>query len=154
MDVNRLYEILNDCTVQLRKGEAVQQRTVGSLAVTEVFAMPHEFEVTGELEKVDLHFITVGVEKAAAERHRAELMSILETYPEPERLAGGPSYIEVAAAVGDQGAALQLFALGYTLGLWTIITPERLGISGAEATEMAGRGLVMITGFTALGAIA
>ena len=78
-----------------------------------------------------------------------ELIAILKTYPQPERLAGGPSYIEVGGEIGDQGAAFQLFALGKVLGLWDIITPEKLGITGPEANQMAGMGFVMMSGFKA-----
>jgi len=149
MDINRLHDILQSCTIQLRKGEELVEREQPGLKVTEIYAMPHEDNVRPDLERVDVEFVTIGVDKQRAERHRAELISILNTYPEPERLAGGPSYIEVGAAIGDQGAAFQLFALGKVLGLWDVITPSSLGMSGAEAQAMAGNGFIMITGYKA-----
>lgn len=99
------------------------------------------------LEMVDVEFMVVGVDKAKAETRRAELRAILDAWPQPERLAGGPSYIEVGGVIGDQGAAFLLFALGKVLGLWGLITPASMGITGPDAREMAGAGFVMITGY-------
>ena len=39
------------------------------------------------------------------------------------------------------------FALGQALGMWKVITPKRLGFTGAEADRLAGNGLVMMTGW-------
>lgn len=147
MNLDRLYQILRETTVQLRKGAEVEERRVGNVQVTEVYAMPHDAQAKNGIVKVDCHFIVVGVDKAKAEQHKGELVAILKTYSQPDRLAGGPSYIEVGAEIGDQGAAFQLFALGKVLGLWDIITPEKLGFTGPEASQMAGSGFVMISGF-------
>ncbi len=153
MNLDRLYAILADTTVQLRTGPEVTRERVGILDVTHVYAMPHVDDALPHLERVDVVFVVVGVDKAKAERHRAELLAILATYPEPKRFAGGPSYIEVGGVLGDQGAALQLFALGQVLGLWTVITPRTLGFDDAvDIRDMAGRGLVMISGFKPSGA--
>jgi hypothetical protein len=148
MDLNRLYKILAATTVQLRKGPEITERETPNLKVTEIYAMPPADDPkAADLEKVDLEFLVIGVDKAAAERHKDELIEILKTYPQPERLAGGPSYIEVGAEIGDQGAAFQLFALGKVLGLWSVITPATMGFSGAEARAMAGSGFVMMSGW-------
>jgi hypothetical protein len=165
MNLERLYQILQETTVQLRKGEEVEGDPELVQAVKDfkegddidklpggsvhIYAMPHESQAKSDIERVDLHFIVVGVDKAKAEQIKDELVAIMKTYPQPERLAGGPSYIEVGGEIGDQGAAFQLFALGKVLGLWDVITPEKLGITGAEASEMAGKGLVMMSGFKA-----
>lgn len=145
MNTSRLYEILQATTVQLRKGEVVEKD--GN--VTTINAMPHVDEAKPEVERVDMEFLVIGVDKTAAEVHRDELVSILNTYPEPERLAGGPSYIEVGAVIGDQGAAFQLFALGKALGLWDVITPAKLGMTGDMARQMAGQGYIMMSGYKA-----
>ena len=148
MNLERLYEILNETTVQLRKGPVLTDReTFPGLPVREIYAMPHESEAKPEIEKVDCHFLTIGVDKAKAEERRAEFIEILKTYPRPERLAAGPSYIEVGGEIGDQGSAFQLFALGKALGLWDVVTPARLGITGPTADQLAGGGMVMMTGF-------
>lgn len=149
MNLDRLYKILNGTTVQLRKGEIVTEEEKLGLRVTTIDMMPRESEAHDGIEKVDLEFLMIGVDKAKAEQNKAELISILKTYPQPDRLAGGPSYIEVGAEIGDQGAAFQLFALGKVLGLWDVITPARMGFTGAEARQMAGSGFVMMTGFKA-----
>lgn len=130
MNLNRLYAILGETTRQLRKGAEIA----------------HESEI-GNMTPVDMVFVTIGVDTAKAEKHRAELVEILGTYPDPERLAGGPSYIEVGGVIGDQGAAFCLFALGQTLGLWEIITPATFGLTGDEARQAAGSGFIVITGF-------
>lgn len=163
MDLDRLYEILRETTVQLRKGEVIHgdKPLVDALkaakapedyeqlpgGVVTIDAMPHVSEAWPELERVDLEFLVIGVNKAAAEKHRAEFISILNEYPQPDRLAGGPSYIEVGAEIGDQGAAFQLFALGKVLGIWDVITPATMGFTGAVAQQMAGAGMVMMTGY-------
>jgi hypothetical protein len=59
----------------------------------------------------------------------------------------GPSYIHAGAVFLSQDNAFQLFALGQVLGLWQIITPETFGITGDDASELAGSGFVMIDGF-------
>lgn len=157
MDMNRLYTILNATTLQLRKGEVVHgtpelvdaiKRGDESMpgGVVTVDAMPHESSADG-LEKVDMQFLTIGVKKSEAETVRAELVALLDTYPDPATLAGGPSYIAVGAEIGDQGAAFQLFALGKVLGLWDVITPASLGLTGQEAIAAAGSGFIMITGY-------
>jgi hypothetical protein len=79
--------------------------------------------------------------------HQAELAALLATYPQPERLAAGPSYIEVGAELGSQDMALRLFALGQVLGFWTLITPVTCGFAGEEARALAGQGWIMISGF-------
>lgn len=148
MNLERLYDILSQTTVQLRKGEEAETRTDGPVKVTEVFAMPHQDQITAaEVVKVDLEFLVVGVDKLAAEKWRDDLLLLLAEYPHPDRLASGPSYIEVGGEIGDQGAAFQLFALGKVLGLWDIITPSKMGITGDRAREMAGSGFIMITGW-------
>lgn len=146
-DYKSLYEILDETTMEFRKGEEVVQRETSGVKVTEVFAMPHLSEAVSELEQVDVHFIMVGVDKKKAEEQKEKLLRVLKTYPQQDRLAGGPSYIEVGGVVDSQSAALRLFALGEVLGLWRDITPEKLGVTGPEADELAGRGFVMMTGF-------
>lgn len=160
MDIQALYRILGETTQQYRKGkvfegtpELVSQMDAGpgdeglqGGGVLEVYAMPPESEID-ELVPVDLHFITIGVDKVKAEAARAELIGILDEYPNSADLAGGPSYITVGGVIGDQGAAFQLFALGKVLGLWNIITPETFGMTGDEARHAAGSGYIMITGY-------
>lgn len=146
MNLKRLYEILGATTFQFRKGDVVTRAPTSPIEVETIDAMPHETEAHN-LEKVDMELLTIGVDKAIAEKYRAELVEILKTYPNPDRLAGGPSYIEVGAEIGDQGAAFQLFALGKVLGLWSVITPALMGMAGDEARQMAGSGFVMISGF-------
>jgi hypothetical protein len=145
----RLYDILAQTTVLLRKGDVVTTRQEGPIEVVTIDAMPHTDEVGPELEKVDCELVVIGVDKTEAEKIKPQLIAALADYPEPDRLAGGPSYIDVGAVIGDHGMAFQLFALGKVLGLWDVITPTRLGLSGEEARNLAGLGMVMMTGWKA-----
>jgi hypothetical protein len=147
MNMDRLYEILMECTIQLRTGEPVTTEQRPGLTVTTLNFNPHESEARPDLEKVDLVLLKVGVDKAKAEGHKAELISLMRQFPDPVMLRGGPSYIHVGGVLGDQGAAFQLFALGKVLGLWDIITPLTLHITDQDAIDMAGTGAVWISGF-------
>ena len=149
MNLERLYQILQETTMQLRKGGEVEEQKVGNINISKVFAIPHESEYKGNgIVKIDCHYIIVAVDKVKTEKYREELITILKEYPTPDRLTEGPSYIEVGAQIGDQGATLQLFALGEVLGFWSIITPKTLGVTDSEvADQMAGSGMIMISGF-------
>lgn len=160
MNLDRLYQILAETTVQLRKGEVfegtpelVEQAKHGEElnggGVLEVYAMPHESEAQPGVEKVDMEFLTIGVDRAKAEEHRAELVAILNDWPTDAvaPLADGPSYIALGADIGDQGAAFQLMALGKVLKLWNVITPASFGFSGTEARQLAGSGMVLMSGY-------
>lgn len=146
-DTDKLYEILAETTVQLRKGGAITERPVGPMTITDVYMMPSANEAPRGLLLVDVHFLIIGVDREKAKARRAELIAILDNWPD-QSLASGPSYISVGGTIGDQGAAFQLFALGRALGLWSIITPEEtFGMTGEEASRAAGNGYVMITGY-------
>lgn len=150
---DRLHRILAETCVMLRKGEVVQTSSpVPGLEVVTVDAMPHESdpEYAG-LALVDLVLVTIGVNKARAEARRADLIDLLRTYPDPTELAGGPSYLSLGATVGDQGAALQLIALGKVLGIWHAVTPMTLKLADPHrpevARDLAGGGAIWCSGF-------
>ena len=158
MNIEKLYNILAETTVQLRKGEEIEGNPEALAAikegkpieenpggVVEFYNMPHVNEAKPKLQKVDMEFIVIGVDIEKALHRKQDLISVLNSYPNPERLAAGPSYIEVGATIGDQGAAFQLFALGEALNLWKVITPKTLGFNDEEARQMAGIGYIMIT---------
>jgi hypothetical protein len=141
-----LFEALKQTTSVFRKGPEVEHRDVDGVKVTEVWGYPHVDDHDSDLTMVDVHYVQIGVRHA--EDGRQALVEWLSQYPQPERLAGGPSYIELAG-VGEieQETAFRVMALGKVLGLWSLITPETLGITGPEADQMAGMGLVMISGY-------
>lgn len=158
-DIDKLYNILKECTVQLRKGEIVHgtPELVDAInsgieakdlpgGVVSIDMMPPIEAAREDLIKVDCHFLVIGVDKAKAEQHRAELIEILNNWPGGS-LKEGPSYITVGGTIGDQGAAFQLFALGKALRLWSVITPATFGMVGPEADAAAGNGFVMISGY-------
>lgn len=148
MNVKRLMEILGQTTFEFRKGEVISKKEVGAVSVTDIYMMPHVSEAPSDLKMVDVIFEVIGVDKTKAESFRKEIIDIINTYPSLDRLAGGPSYIEVGGVLGSQSAAFMLYALGEVLGLWKVITPKSLGITDeAQALELAGGGFVMISGY-------
>jgi hypothetical protein len=148
MDTEKLYKILKETTMQLRKGNAMKEDKTEWGRVVHLYFMQHVSEVTDkDVEFVDMHFITVGVNRPQAEKYRDELVALLKTYPNFERFKQGLSYIEVGGEIGDQGAAFQLFALGKVLKLWEVITPEVMGMDGEMADALAGRGFIMFSGY-------
>jgi hypothetical protein len=165
MKIERLYELVRDCSVECRTGPAVvvngepaseqeieQISNTGEVppGVTEFYSMPHVSEVQKErpdLVIVDMVFIDVAVDKAKAEAHRAEFVEILNTYPDIERLRSGPTYMELGAEFGDQGFALRIMAIGSVLGFWEIISGKALGMGTEEAVSMAGVGFLLISGY-------
>jgi len=166
MDKRALYKILQETTAIFRKGEVVHGDAELVEAINAAQASGRPFDpdnlpggtvtidmmppisaAADGLTMIDVEFMVVGVEPAAAERNRAALTALLDTYPEPERLAGGPSYIEIGAVIGSQEMAFRLFALGGVLKLWEVITPQRLGIHGEDASKLAGRGFIMMSGY-------
>jgi len=153
-DRDKLWRIIGECCVPLRKGEVVEAKQVGNLNVTTINDFPSEDELVGGLSTdviVDLHFIKVLVDTVIAEKRREEFIEILNQWPEPEVLAGGPSYMTVGGTIGDQGAAFQFFALGAALDIWKVITPATFGATGAQADQLAGSGYIMCSGYTKAG---
>jgi hypothetical protein len=150
MDSDKLYEIIGKTTRVYRKGEPVQRKQIGNLEVVELFGYEHTTNApkADNFEKVDMVFVDVVVDKSQAEKCKDELQRILREYPQPEKLAGGPSYIELSPNCGlEQDGGLRLMALGKVLGLWDVISGKTLGMDDTEAREMAGMGLLNISGY-------
>jgi hypothetical protein len=141
--------LVEKMTTCYRKGpvETIRQETP-ALQVVEFFGYPHTDEATDDTV-IDMHFITVGVHPAEPGQTLGEALTEFAAevamYPDQERLAGGPSYIEVGGALESQEIALRWMALGKALGVWGILTPESLGFRGEDAAELAGAGMVMIS---------
>lgn len=95
----------------------------------------------------NVHFFWVSQEGGDGSHLRALLE---QHYPNLERLKDGPSYIEMGGDLDSQELALMLIGVGNVLGLWQAITPASFGITGPEANELAGKGMVMCTGLKPL----
>jgi len=102
---------------------------------------------------VDVHFFKV----RAINADRQEVLDLIADNPQGEfahisfeRASEGPSFIEWGAWIGDQGLALRLLGLGEAVGIWTVITPERIGVPAELRSEMAGGGYVMNAGMIPL----
>jgi hypothetical protein len=142
----RLYEILNQCTVQVRVGDVVKHEKVGALDVTTFDAMPSEADLVDNLKVIDMILLKVGVDPVRAAAVKDEFVGLIE--PLRPMLESGPSYIAIGGELGDQGAAFQFMALGEVLGLWKVVTPRTLGMADdAAAKNAAGIGYVMISGY-------
>ena len=150
MDAQRLYEIIEESTRVFRKGELVEESHLGNVDIIQVFGYDHtSTSPSGEnFDKVDMVFVDVVVDRARAEKHRSTLAELLRDYPDPARLSGGPSYIELAPNLGmEQEGALRLMAMGKTLGMWDIVSGKSIKADEAKTLEMAGRGFLMISGY-------
>lgn len=139
-------EILRECCQEFRKTEEpITEERHGNLNVVtihhpnSVSEMPDVFD-----KRIDTHFYVVGVNTQKANEYRDEIIQIMRDYPTLDRLVQGPSYIEVGGEMGDQGIAMTTFAVLEAIGLADIMTPAKLGMTGPQADEMAGRGFVML----------
>jgi hypothetical protein len=152
-DVQRLNKIIMEVAKQFRKGEAVTTEEKPGLTVAHIYMMPHTDDAPPALEMVDVWFINVGVDKAAAEKHRDELVEILSQWPD-QPLKGGLSYISIGGTLGSQDLALMLLAIGKVLGFWGIVSPRIIDMEPGDpkADDLAGRGFVMASGYTPEGA--
>src|SRR3989344_1514990 len=140
MDTQKLYDIVQNSTRVFRKGEMVEKRQVGNVDVVELFGYDHTSGApTGDnFDKVDMIFVDVVVDRAKAKQYKGILTEQLRSYPQPKRLADGPSYIELAPNLGmEQEGALRFMALGKTLGLWDVMNAKALGMDDATARQMA-----------------
>lgn len=73
MDTELLLDVVRDTTAEFRKGAAVTtDNRVEGLEAVHVYAMPHADHVPPELERVDVHFEIVGVDKQRAGHRRRD----------------------------------------------------------------------------------
>lgn len=151
MNSKRLMNLLNNSTCLISKGELTQRKLPEISLLLWGLMVPAEDPRTSSLEQVDCQFLKVGVNRDQAEKHRAEFLEFLETYPEPAKLSEGPTYKHMAAIVGDEITALRIFGLGQTLGLWDVLLPSQLGIDPEQADEAADLGLIVVTGYQSQG---
>jgi hypothetical protein len=141
---------------------AVSKNAAGSTDVWVNTPTESELRESDRIEVVDVHFFKVAVDKAEAEDWRDIFNDVClhwppdPTYQPENRLAGGPSYIELGGQIGTfmgQQDAMRFMALGKVLGAWDVITPRSLfaalhtEIEDAQANAMAGSGYVMISGW-------
>jgi hypothetical protein len=148
MDKARLMEMLGDATCLISKGDRTKQKLPGIPVLLWGLMISAVDPGVEQLDQVDCQFVVVGVNREQAEKHRAEFIEFLETYPEPQKLADGPTYKHMATIVGDDMTALRVFGLGQTLGLWNVILPDQLGVDPELVDEAADLGLIVATGYT------
>lgn len=101
----------------------------------------------GTWEHVDCLLVLVQVDLALAKKHEQEVLSLAKEALPERILANGANYLEVGELLGDEAMAFKLFAFGRAMNWWEIVLPEMLGVDDENlALELAGNGLVMITG--------
>ncbi|MBU0534911.1 hypothetical protein KKC62_01960 [Patescibacteria group bacterium] len=105
-----------------------------------------EKEDSPDTTVVQIHNLKVAVNTPKAQANKDSLKQLLAGYEGPHALSEGPSYIEVGAVIGSQRTAFILFAVGKALGFWDVITPATLGITGKDANDLAGSGMIMLSG--------
>jgi len=154
MNLDRLYEILNATTQQVRVGESDSTVEKEGLVVRTLDINPTEGEIKKVVDErklnvkyVDCVLVKIAVVIDEAEKYRAEFIELMKTYPNQDQLRAGPSYIHIGAEIGDQGMAFCLMALCEALGLGKVYTPKTLGFEGPEAEQLAGSGFVYLTGY-------
>lgn len=142
-----IMNIIGGTCCQFRKGESVVTRSTGAIDVVEVFSMPHIDEAPAHLEKVDVHFMVIGVDPDLAAPHKQDFIAIVE--PHRELMERGPSFLTIAQEFEiEQDAAFAVMALGQAYGFWKVVTPAAFHLKGEMADRAAGVGYVMTSGYT------
>lgn len=107
-------------------------------------------EASDEAIDVGFTYVHVNDEAVTDSDIREALLDALD-YGEGEftrvdqlRFETGLGYIELGAWLGNQSVALAFMGLVEYFNLADVMTPARLGITGDEAKEMMGMGLVML----------
>lgn len=157
-DQSMVRAFIHQTTRIYRPGPEIEETPTGWGGIVEIWVgTPHESEAVTDPDlfpSIDVHFFRVSVSRADAEALSGTFYDVMEDWPvdptySPEnRLAGGPSYIELGAQIGTfmgQQDAMRLMALGEVLGAWKVITPGRLGLTGTDADRAAGGGYIMVT---------
>jgi hypothetical protein len=144
--MQHLVELITKIAQEYRMTPEVTVDQTDKITVVEIYMMPHIDEAPPGLEMVNMWFIKVGVNKALAEEHRAEIVSLISEWPD---ISKGLSYIHFGGLIGSQDLALMLMAIGKVLGFWEIVTPELFGdrVTNDEKDRLAGMGFVMADGF-------
>ena len=126
----------------------VETKDVGGVQVTTVMAFPEAKE--GE-RHADLHFMLASKDESFPTKE--ELIATVQAAigegefvtMEAQRLAGGLSYIDLGGWLGSQDLAVRLIGAMELAEIGPAITPATLGITGTQANELAGMGVVMMT---------
>lgn len=147
MDRNRLMEVLNKSTCLISKGAQTKRKMPGIPILLWGLLLSATDPAATQFERVDCHFIEIGVNKRQAEQDRAEFIQLLESYPDAQKLFDGPSYKSVAHVVGDEMTALRVFGLGQVLGLWEVLLPSQFDVPPELADEAVDLGLIVMTGY-------
>ena len=149
MDKVKVLHLLGETTRQFRKGAVVTETKTVGLRKYDIYMMPHESEAPDELTMVDVHFFQVGVDLKKALPRREELVQLLAADFSAQLVTDEINYMTMGALLGSQELAFHLFALGNVLGIWQLLTPERMGMPPDMCELLAGRGLISIIGWNA-----
>ena len=101
----------------------------------------------------DVHFFKVALRNVDADKEelKNELIDILKSHEGEFNVVDlfdgkEHGYMEIGGWVGDQGLALTLMGLGELLGVWELMTPERLMpfLPYDIQKKMAGMGMITV----------
>lgn len=145
-----LIDYVQRATVVYRIGDVVKVTNSNALRAITIDAFPALPD--GDTTTINCHFVEVGFTEALAELGHDEFAALIRacaagefTRMDDAAWAAGPSYLTVGGWIGDQTLAFQFMAACVAHGLAPgVITPARLGFTGAAGDAMAGGGLVML----------
>lgn len=147
--MQEIIDIIHECTRPYRKGEVITQENGEVASVTHVYGYPPVEDLLSGWEPVDMVFFVVGVWPSVAAVRRPRLVELLndpKVWPNPERWALGPSFINIGGIIGDQELALRLMALGKVCGMWELVTPATMKAPEDMWNEVAAAGYIMTVG--------
>lgn len=149
--IKELAALVRQSTIVFRKGDVITVEEKGDLRVISIDNFP---PIPSHGEWIDCHFVGVGFTEMAADKEQfAGILSKALDSPgcygpmPAETLEGGPSYINVGGWIGDQTLAFQLMALMEHYGMGEVVTPAKLHITGEQADQLAGGGMIYIAKF-------
>lgn len=153
IEVLQLEDILDKTTKVYRKRDILSMDNSGAIITNSSSVYPYTDEAPKDnnYEKVDMVFVDVTVDKNIAQNYRYKLESILIDYPNYQRLSNGMSYVELSSNLElNPEKTFRFMALGKVLGFWDIYSGKNSGLSDIQSLELAGMGLLNITGYRPL----
>jgi hypothetical protein len=132
----------------------VEQCIRGDCICRECIDASEKFQPNGH--SVDVHFFKVVMRKSELTSADKEIIKnnfiiLIKNhkgiYKDIDIFNGGEyDFIEIGAWIGDQGIALTFMAMGELLGIWNVITPDRVASDLSEETKdmLAKAGFISI----------
>jgi len=126
MNIIRMKELLEKTTTKGRKllqpSTSMDIEGTGSrLSVSHYLPFPHYSELKDDNTTiVDCGLIAVAVDTDILKQEKETFITLIDDYPEKDRLKSGLHFLEVGLLLGDPLDALCMFAVGYLLEMWEL----------------------------------